>query len=334
MSVYYNERDPEKEHILRAMMADGWIAPGEVDERDIRDVAPDELSGFAQCHFFAGIGGWSYALRRAGVPDDFPVWTGSAPCQPFSAAGAGKGIADDRHLWPHWFWLIAQQRPYAVLGEQVSSSDGLAWLSTLSADMEGAGYAGGALDLCSASVGAPNIRQRLYMCWLADAVRNGAEHRTREGLGTQAAVDEGDGDPPRERLQPRIEGQSRGVEHGIRSGLEGQARHGDERGQPGEPEGGECLPRMGCEVGAMAGRPVRHPLLDRPRTPFWSEVDWLLCRDPDGPRLRPARSGAFVLAARHPGRNALLRGYGDAINLEVATAFVEAVKPELMGEAP
>jgi hypothetical protein len=28
-----------------------------------------DLAGYVQCHFFAGIGGWSYALRLAGVPD-------------------------------------------------------------------------------------------------------------------------------------------------------------------------------------------------------------------------------------------------------------------------
>ena len=54
-----------------------------VDERDIRDVRPDDLRGFTQLHFFAGIGVWTYALRRAGWPDDRPVWTGSLPVPAF-----------------------------------------------------------------------------------------------------------------------------------------------------------------------------------------------------------------------------------------------------------
>ena len=75
VSSYYNEFDPFAAAWLRELIKDGQIADGEVDERSIVDVRPDDLRGFTQCHFFAGIGGWSYALRLAGWPDDAPVWT-------------------------------------------------------------------------------------------------------------------------------------------------------------------------------------------------------------------------------------------------------------------
>lgn len=90
IAAYYNEHDPHAAEWLRELIKEGLIAPGEVDERDIERVAPDDVRGFTQCHFFAGIGVWSYALRLAGWPDDRPVWTGSCPCQPFSDAGAGR----------------------------------------------------------------------------------------------------------------------------------------------------------------------------------------------------------------------------------------------------
>ena len=169
MSAYYNEHDPYAAQWLRNLIAAGHIAPGDVDERDIRDVRPDDLRGYTQCHFFAGIGIWSHGLRRAGWPDDAPVWTGSCPCQPFSAAGARGGFADERHLWPHWHHLIAQCAPAIVLGEQIASKDGLLWLDLVSADMEAAGYAFGPVDICAAGFGGAHIRQRLYFVGVADA---------------------------------------------------------------------------------------------------------------------------------------------------------------------
>jgi DNA (cytosine-5)-methyltransferase 1 len=62
----YNEVAPFPAEWLRNLERAGHIAPGVVLERDIRDVTPADLAGFAQAHFFAGIGVWSYALRRAG----------------------------------------------------------------------------------------------------------------------------------------------------------------------------------------------------------------------------------------------------------------------------
>lgn len=165
-TAYYNEIDKFAAAWLRELIKDGHIANGEVDERSIEDVTPNDLKGFTQCHFFAGIGGWSYALRLAGWPDDKPVWTGSCPCQPFSAAGKREGIADERHLWPALYHLISQCRPATVFGEQVASVDGRTWLAGVRTDLEVLGYAVGAADLCGASAGAPQVRQRLY--WVSN----------------------------------------------------------------------------------------------------------------------------------------------------------------------
>ena len=164
MSAYYNEIDPFCAQWLRNLITDGHIASGDVDERSICDVQPNDLIGYEQCHFFAGIGVWSHALRQAGWADDKEIWTGSCPCQPFSVAGKSKGIEDERHLWPEMFRLVDERKPAIVVGEQVASKDGLEWLDLVQTDLEESGYAFGAADLCAAGFGAAHIRQRLY--WL------------------------------------------------------------------------------------------------------------------------------------------------------------------------
>lgn len=162
MAAYYNEIDPKAAAWLRELIKAGHIAPGEVDERSIEDVTADDLRGFDQCHFFAGIATWSYALRRAGWDDARPVWTGSPPCQPFSAAGKRKAFDDKRHLWPVYFDLIRECRPPVLFGEQVSSKDGLMWFDQVKADLNFAGYAVFGCDIPASAFGAPHIRQRLY----------------------------------------------------------------------------------------------------------------------------------------------------------------------------
>ena len=218
MSVWYNEIDTFAAAWLRELIADGLIADGEVDERSILDVRPDDLRGFTQCHFFAGIGGWSGALRLAGWPDDRPVWTGSCPCQPLSVAGQRKGHADSRHLWPAFHDLIAVCQPATVFGEQVASKLGREWLAGVRADLESSGYACGAADLCAAGVGAPHIRQRLW--WVADAINTGSQGRLPgrsdqerqdfDGRAGRGGADFWDGE-----YIPCADGKARRIEPGI-----------------------------------------------------------------------------------------------------------------------
>lgn len=174
-SAYYNEIDPYAAQWLRNLIAAGLIAPGDVDERSITDVQPDDLRGYTQCHFFAGIGGWSYALRLAGWPDDRPVWTGSCPCQPFSvgavAHGGGKGQDDERHLLPAFTKIIAECSPAVVFGEQVATAIKWGWLDEAFTAFEKLDYACGAAVMPAFVVGARHERKRLY--WVADSVREG-----------------------------------------------------------------------------------------------------------------------------------------------------------------
>lgn len=184
MTAYYNELDPKAAAWLRELIKNGHIAYGDVDERSIEDVTPNELREYTQCHFFAGIGGWSLALRLAGWPDDRPVWTGSCPCQSFSAAGKGAGFADERHLWPAWFHLIDQCRPSVVFGEQVGAAINHGWLDLVQSDMEAANYSVGAVCVPAAGVGAPHIRDRLW--FVADNDRE--QRHGCQNIGAQGGM--------------------------------------------------------------------------------------------------------------------------------------------------
>lgn len=352
MVAYYNENDPFATQWLRELIATGLICPGEVDERSIEDVRPSDLAGYTQCHFFAGIGIWSLALRQAGWPDDRPIWTGSCPCQPFSAAGKAGGFADERHLWPAFYHLIGECRPSIVVGEQVASKDGLAWLDLVSADMEGAGYAFGAVDTCAAGFGAPHIRQRLYFGAkrLGEPDRSGRPARQqgietdRHGHSPIAGSDHvrmadahqrqrrrfADGEE-RERDREAagwIEGDGVAQSNRIASGL---ADADDTRSQEQRRDGRLSRETM-VGLARQSAERSSASACERPgpTNGLWRNVDWLFCRDG---KWRPVEPSTFPLADAGTFRNrvAELRGAGNAINLAQATAFIIATR-EAMNE--
>ncbi len=173
MTAYYNEIDPYAAQWLRNLISAGEIAPGDVDERSIADVQPDDIRGYTQCHFFAGIGGWSLALRLAEWADDRPVWTGSCPCQPFSVSGKKNGFKDPRHLWPEFYRLIKKRSPAVVFGEQ--SAAAARWLTLVRSDLEAVGYAVGAVPMEASSAGADHFRDRYWFVADHDNTERGAD---------------------------------------------------------------------------------------------------------------------------------------------------------------
>lgn len=327
--AYYNENDPYAAQWLRNLIEAGHIAPGFVDERDIKDVKPDEIRDFTQCHFFAGIGVWSYALRAAGWPDDRPVWTGSCPCQPFSAAGAGLGFADERHLWPHWFHLISECRPATILGEQVASKDVDPWIDLVQDDMEALGHAFGAIAFPAASVGAPHIRDRTY--WMAHAASKRRNRRAGSAgiAGRTIAAPDGTAIGMGNASGERLEGYPR---HDRAAGREESARSVATAGESGgvadaivqqrsdgKSRVGAGDDASGWDEGTAAPSGLRSDLRPRPTNGFWRDADWLFCRDG---RWRPVEPGTFPLAHGAPARVGRLRAYGNAINAEAATEFI------------
>jgi DNA (cytosine-5)-methyltransferase 1 len=183
---YYNEFDGKTANWLDELIKQGLIPSGDVDTRSITEIKPHELNGYTQCHFFAGVGGWSLALQLANWDSTRPVWTGSCPCQPFSSAGKGLAQADERHLWPVFFNLIKECRPQYVFGEQVASAIDKGWLDGISTDLGEEGYACGSAILGAHSVGAPQRRQRLY--WVAHP-DSGRRSQYNEEIGRISKLD-------------------------------------------------------------------------------------------------------------------------------------------------
>jgi len=180
--AYYNEFDLRAAGWLKELIKYGLIMDGEIDTRSICDVKPEDVRGFIRVGFFAGIGGWDFALQLAGWPEDREVWHGSCPCQSFSNAGAKKGAADERDLWPVFFELVKTCRPELVVGEQVEAAIRHGWLDGVCGDLEAEGYACGAAVLGAHSVSAPHIRQRLY--WVAVAGPPHSRRNNEDGAAT------------------------------------------------------------------------------------------------------------------------------------------------------
>lgn len=323
MTAYYNEIEPAAAHVLRALIADGVIAPGDVDERSIKDVQPSDLKGYTQCHFFAGGGLWSIAARLAGWPDDRSLWTGSCPCQPFSVAGKGAGQDDPRHLWPDFFRLISSRRPAVVVGEQVAGAAGYGWFDGVAADLEREGYASRAVDIPACAVNAPHIRQRLY--WIATNLADAGYLCGRNWPQSDAA-----------QFSPsaRLSSSCSDMGNASSERLEGFsiARNDGQSGDGKEiikvsGEGCGSINMADANGGGCAGWQESQERRQKQgtaaeRVGFWDDTEWLTGADGKTRRSQP---GVRLLVDGLPGRVGLLRIGGNAIVPQVAAQVLAAM---------
>jgi len=333
---YYNEFEPYAAQWLRNLIDAGLIPAGDVDTRSIIDVEPQDLAGYRQCHFFAGIGGWSLAARLAGWPDDRELWTGSAPCQPFSVAGKRKAQADDRHLWPHLFRLARARRPAVLMGEQVAAAVGKDWIDGVFTDLEGIGYACGASVVPACAVDAPHRRDRLWFVAHADGARSASRIPAPAGRfeGIAGIADHGGG----ERLGASGRSAHRRpvADSHVLGACEEREQRGRQLGRVGcDPSSCACSAvaytrgsGVGCQgsttdhVRTQADGPAdrycgRGNACDSP----WAGAGWLIGHDGKARRVEPSLR---LLAHGVPARVGKLRAGGNAIVPQVAAEVIGA----------
>jgi DNA (cytosine-5)-methyltransferase 1 len=321
-STLYNEIDAYCCAWLSNLMDAGLIPAGDIDDRSIEVLTPDDIRKYTTIHFFAGLGGWAYSGRLAGWPDERPWWTGSCPCQPFSVAGQGRGTDDPRHLWPHFMRLIRTGRPPVVMGEQVAAKAGYDWFDGVATDLEAEDYACQAVDIPACSVNAPHQRNRQY--WVAHTT----DTRLSDWRGASLAIDGAFAEP--ERLC--------GLSGGLQSS--GLVNTHDQRLQ-GRTLSAECTDQFpigsagmdgwvgnsnfisACEEWEQRGGQFGGPGSDTTGdSGFWA--NWhLIGPDRDG-KYRRIKPGIRLLAHGIPARVPKLRAFGNAIVPHLAAEVIRA----------
>lgn len=116
-----------------------------------------------------------------GFLDDAPIWdnvftfdgrpfyglvdilSAGFPCQPFSVAGVGLGEDDPRNGWPSTFRIICEVQPRIVRLENVPGLLSHQYFGVILGQLAGAGYRIGWDSLSAKEVGAPHLRNRVWI---------------------------------------------------------------------------------------------------------------------------------------------------------------------------
>ena len=143
-------------------------------------------------------------LRRQeeGILEAFPIWddvrtfdgkpwrgkvdvvTAGFPCQPWSVAGKQRGEVDERNLWPDTIRIIGEVRPRYCLLENVPNLLVHEYFGTILRDLAESGYDARWKVISAAEVGAPHLRNRIWV--VAHDSRAGTRLEKHRGRGKGA----------------------------------------------------------------------------------------------------------------------------------------------------
>lgn len=107
---------------------------------------------------------WSDVVTFDGKPWNraVDIITAGYPCQPFSVAGQGRGIEDDRHIWPHIARIIGEVGPAYVFIENVPNHINTGF-NVVAGDLEAMGFQVAAGLYTARTLGASHTRERFYV---------------------------------------------------------------------------------------------------------------------------------------------------------------------------
>lgn len=139
------------------------------------------------------------ARIKDGFLDDAPIWddvttfdgrpwvgsvdivTGGFPCQPFSIAGKRAGPADKRNLWEDTIRIIREVNPEWCLLENVSAILSFDYVRRIFASLAEVGFDCRWTCISAFDVGAPHLRERLWIVAHAHSRRCEIEEDVKAG---------------------------------------------------------------------------------------------------------------------------------------------------------
>lgn len=185
------------------------------------------------------------------------------PCQPYSGAGKGLRESDPRDGWPHVFRTVRALMPPIFWGENVATII-TRGRHSFKSDLESLGYRVAAGIYSAAEVGAPHLRERLFILGtLADSARLGRPEGRPEPEGQQGRSHAsfsgsglGDADGLGRDRRPDVQGRRQeGGTSSCRTSHVGHADNSAER--PGLcPERAQGIGGgRSCDAGRQVGNP-------------------------------------------------------------------------------
>lgn len=272
-TVCFVEREAACCEILASRMEEGWLAPAPV----WTDVKTFDGTAWSGC---------------------VDIVSAGYPCQPFSVAGARKGVEDPRHLWPDIKRIIGECEPALVVLENVQGHISKGLRQVLQGLMElGYGCEWGVYS--AAQAGAPHRRNRVFI--LAYSFSGGSRPQA--------------GDTLHDRWWPT-------------GGGKAYLPHNPKRGE-GEPDGdsraasGEGLDDPNDQGPQGRDQPITQSPNERPPWPPGPKGDWSDVPEELWPATEPPIRG---VAHGVPARVDQLRALGNAVVPQQAAIAIRDLK--------